>query len=259
MISVCFGTTVHLRKGGTIEGEMISKDDEKLVIKTADGEKTLKWRQLKNKSIKEINPVFYETLKTQAIERKKKKEEKDAKKKEKENEKEIDFSIIHLKVETTEKKGPFKKIDLGMDDLRGREKQKLKYIRFSRKDCNGKIIIKINGLDPSKKYTLKTIYSHYLKSYGDETPKQDLTQKNISNVSSLYGKRNYEIIINTSKYYQYKDKITSANYSFVNGKRREHKYGSKADGWDVSIWLNDVLIYEHKKGKDKVFYKNILH
>ena len=76
IISVCFGTTVHLRKGGTIEGEMISKDDEKLVIKTADGEKTLKWRQLKNKSIKEINPVFYETLKTQAIERKKKKEEK---------------------------------------------------------------------------------------------------------------------------------------------------------------------------------------
>jgi len=63
MVSVCFGTTVYLRKGGTIEGEIISKDDEQFVIKTAEGEKTIKWRQVKNKSIKEIYPELYEALK----------------------------------------------------------------------------------------------------------------------------------------------------------------------------------------------------
>ena len=258
MISVSFGTTVYLKKGGTVEGEVISKDDEKFVIKTAEEEKTLKWRQLKNKSIEEINPVLYETLKKQAIERQKNK--KEVGKSQKINKKEIDFSRIHLGVETTEKRGTFKKVDNGIDELRGKEKRKLKHQTLTKRDCNGKIVIKISGLEPNEKYTLKTVYSHYIISYGDKNPKQDVTQNNISNVSSLYGKRNYEIIINTSKYSQYKNKIKSGHgYHFTSGNRKMHEYGKKAKGWDVSIWLNDVLIYEHKKGKDKVFYKNILH
>ena len=99
MISVSFGTTVYLRKGDTVEGEIISKNDEKFVIKTADGEKTLKWRQLQNKSIKEIYPELYEALKAKALEIKNKKEVEKSKEN---NKKEKDFSHLWLKVETTE-------------------------------------------------------------------------------------------------------------------------------------------------------------
>ena len=161
--ATCFSTIVHLRKGGAITGEVVSKDDEKLVIKTAEGEKTLKWREVKNKSIKEIYPELYETLKAQAIERKSKKEEK----KNKENKN--DFSRVRLKVETNESVGAYKKVnfDFDLDKFSSKKKRMYKAVKFYKKDGYGKINIKISGLDQKKKYTLKTVYSHYIKVDGD--------------------------------------------------------------------------------------------
>ena len=187
LVNVCFSTTVYLRKGGTVEGEVISKDDEKLVIKTADGEKTLKWRQLKNKSIEEIHPELYEKLKVKALEKKINKDGKVTK--EKKND--IDFSRIHLSVVKTEKGGAYKKvnIDLDLDKYSSSVKREWKSIRFYEKECYGKISIKLNGLDSKKK-----------KEYGD-----------------------------------------------------------KADGWDISIWLNDTLIYKEINRKCRMDPKNILH
>ena len=47
--------------------------------------------------------------------------------------------------------------------------------------------------------------------------------------------------------------------SFTGGNKKRHKYGDKGDGWDVSIWLNDTLIYEDIKGKNPVFHNRISH
>ncbi len=260
MISVCFGTTVHLRKGGTIEGEVISKDDEKLVIKTAEGEKTFKWRQLKNKSIKEIHPELYEELKAKAIEKKNNKSEKNSK--EKKND--IDLSRIRLSVEKTEKNGAFKKIDFEVGDSDDKRSSRVnrawKSIKLYEKECCGKISIKLNGLDSKKKYTLKTIYSHYIKKDGNarSLAKTTSSEKNVVKKNKLSGETSCDIEIVSSPYYQYKEKLKSG-YQFKKGNKGKKEYGDKADGWDISIWLDDALIYKEINRQCRTYHNGILH
>lgn len=258
LVVVCFPTTVYLRKGGTVEGEVISKDDEKFVIKAAEGEKTLKWRQLKNKSIEEIHPELYEKLKVKALEKKINIDGKVAK--EKKNG--IDFSRIHLSVEKTEKGGAYKKvnIDLDLDKYSSSVKREWKSIRFYEKECYGKINIKLNGLDSKKKYYLKTIYSHYIKNDENARPfaKKTSSEKNIVKTNNLSGEISYDIDITSSPFYCYKEKLKSGCQLNEDNKRKK-EYGDKADGWDISIWLDDTLIYKEINRKCRMDPKNILH
>ena len=250
LVSFCFGTTVYLRKGGTIEGEVISKDDEKFIIKTEEGEKTIKWRSVKNKSIEEIYPELYEALKAQAIERKKKKEEANGIKKNIKK-KEIDFSSISLDVETSESGGTFKK--KGFD----------KSLKVYQKEKHGIISISLSGLNPKKDYTVKTVYSYYLKPDNKDNMSLEKTPgwKNIVKEEKIFGKSKYAIEIITSPYYSYK--ISAKSGYFIKKSRGRYltkvKYGHKADGWDVSVWLNGTLVYEKKKGKNAIYYNNISH
>jgi len=259
-VNICFPTTVYLRKGGTIKGEVISKDDEKFVIKTADGEKTIKWRSVKNQSIKEIYPELYDALKAKALEKKKKKSDENAKKVK--NAEKTDWSRVYIHVETNEKSGKYEKIDLNFDyDKMPSWKRRLyKKITLYRKEDHGKINIKINRLDPKKKYELKIVYSHYLDFDGDVSSgiKPTLNEKNIVRKERLSGKSNYEIEVVSSPYFGYKEKLKGGMRFNETGKKTM-EYGDEAKGWDVSIWLNDELIYEHKKGKNEIFYNNISH
>ena len=242
----CFATTVYLRKGGTIEGEVISKDDEKFVLKTADGEeKTIKWRSVKNKSIKEIYPELYEMLKKQALERKKKK--KEIKKVEEK------VTPIFISVKTDKEKGDFEK--LSRKELFKNSEHKTKRlgrtINFYKKEKLVTIKIKIKGLNPRKEYILKTIYTHYLKDCGKKgllfIPTS--TQKNVEVIKKLKGKKYYEIEINTPPYYQFKEKLRTREYRFTDGSGRMRNYGIESKGMDIAIWLDDKLIYEKPNGK----------
>jgi hypothetical protein len=257
-VNLCLGTIVYLRKGGTIEGEVISKDDEKFVLKTAEGEKTIKWRQVKNKSIKEMNPVLYETLKTKAIERQKKKKEAESKKNIDKKEKII--QPVFLSVKINKERGRFKKISNKelFKDSKARTKRKWNMVKFLKRERFEKIKIKISGLAPKKTYSLKTVYSHYLEKYGKDGRlfKQIPSLKNVEKISQLNGEENYEIIIQTPFYYQYKEKITDPDYHFRKGQGRQKEYGHKSKGVDISIWLDDKLLYEKKKGKIEKYYEN---
>ncbi len=243
-VGICFGTTVHLRKGGTVEGEVISKDDEKFVIKTADGEKTLKWRQLKNKSIEEIYPELYEALKAKAIEKKNKKKEKDAT--QENSEKEINFSRIRLNVATTEKGGTFKKQDSN------------KSSKMYQKEGYGIISISLSGLDPKKKYTVKTVYSHYFKKIDKKQGVPFKNELNIVKEKELTGEERCEFDIESAKYLAFRQKLKQG-WTFSDGGGKRQTWGSKPTGWDVSVSLNGTLVYEKKKGEDPIYYKNISH
>jgi len=245
LVNFCFGTTVYLRKGGTIEGEVISKDDEKFILKTAEGEKTIKWRSVKNKSIKEIYPELYEALKAQAIERRKKKE-KTNKAKESIKKKEMDFSRIRLDVETTEKGGTFKK-----QSATGSSK-------MYQKESYGIISISLSGLDPKKKYTVKTVYSHYFKKMLKKQKMPYKNELNIADEKEISGTDRYEFEIESAKYYAFKQKLKQG-WTFSDGGGKRQTWGSKPMGWDVSVWLNGTLVYEKKKGKDPIYYNNISH
>lgn len=254
---ICFGTTVHLRKGGTVEGEVISKDNEKFVIKTTEGEKTFKWRQLKNKSIQEIHPELYEELKAKALERNKEKE----KLKKPIKEKEIPDQPIFLSVKSRKTRGRFKKMDEKeiFKDSKAKRKRKWNMVKFFEKELFVEINIKINELNPKKEYVLKTVYSHYFKDFGDGGMffRKTASQKNVEKIKQLKDKKNYEIKITTSPYRQYKEKITDSDYHFRKGEGRQKEYGAKSKGLDISVWLDDKLIYEKKAGKVETYYENV--
>jgi len=244
-VNFCLGTTVYLRKGGTIEGEVISKDDEKFVLKTAEGEKTIKWRSVKNKSIKEIYPELYEALKAQAIERKKKKEETNKGKNNIEK-KERNFSKIRLNVKITEKGGTFKKQDSNRSS------------KMYQKESYGIISISLSGLDPKKKYTIKTVYSHYFKKIAKKQGIPFKNELNIVKEKEITGKERCEFDIESAKYLAFRQKLKQG-WTFSDGGGKRQTWGSKPTGWDVSVSLNGTLVYEKKKGKDPIYYKNISH
>ncbi|RLD10515.1 MAG: hypothetical protein DRI44_05890 [Chlamydiae bacterium] len=249
-INFCLGTIVYLRKGGTIEGEVISKDDEKFVIKTAKGEETIKWRLVKNKSIKEIYPELYEALKAQALERKKKKE-KTIKAKKNIEKKSDDLSKINLKIKTTEKLGNYKKMDHNHS------------IRKYQKKSYGIISILLSKLNPKKSYTVKTVYSHYLKpvNKSDMPLEKSTGENNIVKEEEISGRSNYEIEYQSLPYYIFKVKAKTGYYvKKVRGKYlTKIEFGYKTAGWDISIWLNGTLAYEKKKGETATYHNNISH
>ena len=254
----CAGVTIYLRKGGTVSGELVAKDDTKLVLKTADGETTFPWKKLKNSSIKELHPELYERLKAEAIERKKKKE--DEMKAEglvkvgkqwvpKEEADEQVFSRIQLGVRTTEKAGSFKKqrtTDIG---------------KLHSQECHGLLVISFVGLDAKKSYTLKTTFSHHVKSEGDRSKRGNLkahmmTDDNAERECKIENKRHFRIEYNTSPYYRYKETMKGGWKIITDSgrKKKRRTWGYDSDGWDISIWLDGKLVYEQKRGEKPTWH-----
>ena len=41
--------------------------------------------------------------------------------------------------------------------------------------------------------------------------------------------------------------------------KKKKEYGDKADGWDISIWLDDTLIYKEINRKSRTHHNGILY
>ena len=243
----CFGVTIQLRKGGSVEGKIVSKGSEEFVLKTAEGEKTFKWRQVKSSCIKEVYPELYEKLKAEAIERKKKKEEEKKDSGKNSNIEEADFSKICIKITKTEKNGNFKKENTN---------KKKHIINFS-KTNQGILEIKFQWLDKNQTYKLKTVFTHHLKyrkkfenSYNKSRP----SDKDMGKIETIKNVSSFEKKYLSSPYHEYKIKARSGYHWSGHGGKKKSTFGSKSDGWDIVIYLNDKLIYKEKKGKKPEYF-----
>jgi len=212
---------------------------------------------LKNSSIKELNPELYERLKAEAIERKKKKEEE--MKAEglvkvgkqwvpKEEADEQTFSSIQLGVRTTEKAGSFQK------------QQATKIRKLHSQECHGLLVISLVGLDAKKSYTLKTTFSHHVKSEGDPSKRENMKAHKITDDDEereckIEDKEHFRIEYNTSPYFRYKETM-KGGWKIVaeGGRKRRRTWGYGSDGWDISIWLDGKLVYEQKRGEKPTWH-----
>jgi len=251
LVSFSLATTVYLRKGGSLEGEVISKDNEKFILKTVDGEeKTIEWRSVKNKTIKEIHPELYKELKAKALARKKEKKKIQKKKVEK-------VVPIKLYVTTLKGKGRFEEIKKKTK----KEKRNWKHTDFFKKELTRKIKINISGLNPNTNYVLKAVYTQYFENYhkkGGRFFKETPPERDVCKTFNLSGTNFYNIKIITAPYFQYKDETTDPKYRFSGGGGSKREYGAKSDGFDISIWLNNTLIYEKKKGKIEKYFNKVV-
>jgi len=242
--SSCFAVTIQLRKGGIVKGDIVSKGREEVVLKTADGEKTIKWRQVKSSCIKEVYPELYEKLKAEAIERKKKKKEEETdtgKESAKEN---PDFSKIGIGITKTEKTGSFEK------------ESDTDYYKVYSKLNQGILEIKLDWLKKDKTYKLKTVFTHYLQAnnaYENNSFESKPSDVNAERIETISNKTRFENKYFTSPYREFKKQI-KAGWKTVSGGKKETYYGYKSDGWDISVYLNGKLIYKEEKGKKPEYF-----
>ncbi len=239
--NLSFGVTIQLRKGGTVEGEIVGKGREDFVLKTEKGEKTFKWRQVKSSCIKKVFPELYQKLKAEAIERKKKKS-KDKFDYKKETADSPDFARIGIEVLKTEKSGSFEK------------ESDEKYMKTYSKLNQGVLNVKLNWLKKEKNYKLKTVFTHYLKTKNlGETDSSKIKPSDMKTekIEQITNKTGFETQYLTSPYYEYKKNIKPG--ISTKGKRKIY-YGFQSGGWDISVYLNDKLIYKEEKGKDPDYF-----
>ncbi len=245
-VNSCFAITIQLRKGGTASGEIVSKDEETLVLNTSDGEETFKWKQLKSKCIKEKFPEIYEKLKAAAIERRKKKDEEKNSGKNGKTEA-PDFSKICIGITTTEKSGTFKKEN---------SDKKMKVNKFS-KIIQGILKINFRWLDKNKTYMLKTIFTHHLKhrkkfekSYNETRP----SDKDLEKIEMIKNVTSFEKKYLSSPYHGYKIKARKGYHWPGEGGKKKSIFGYESDGWDIAVFLDDKLIYKEEKGKEPKYF-----
>jgi len=211
--------------------------------------KTFKWRQVKSSCIKKVYPELYEKLKAEAIERKKKKNEEKMKSGKDGDTEEPDFSKISIGITKTEKTGTFKK--------ESTTKAKKEYSKINQ----GILRIKLDWLKKNKTYNLKTVFTHHLKyrerrknSYIETRPsdKDKEIIEIIKNVTSF--EKNYLSMPYNEFKVQMKSGWVSVNDNHGGRNLKKYTYGSKSDGWDISIYLNDKLIYKEEKGKEPQYF-----
>ncbi len=68
------------------------------------------------------------------------------------------------------------------------------------KESYGIISISLSGLDPKKKYTVKTVYSHYFKKIAKEQSVPFKNELNIVKEKEITGEERCEFDIESAKY-----------------------------------------------------------
>jgi hypothetical protein len=250
---LCLGVTIQLRRGGTVTGTVLSKNDTNLVVLTASGEQTLTWPQLSNDSIKEIHPELYERLKQAAIERQQRADEEKRAQglvqyqgkwiPQEEYDRKI-YGRIRIKVATTEKSSSPEDIGETEGHVTVQEKHW------------GVLRVELQGLDAQTNYVLKTVYTHHLE-YDRDDPRRGngapTIDKNVTKTAAIEGQRAFDVEYKTSEYTSQESK-TKKGWHFTDGDRRTHTYAIESDDWDIEVYLNGKLVYREKKGGHPEFF-----
>ncbi len=238
LCSVCWSATVQLRNGKKLSGDVVAKDDDQVVLKTPAGVVTQAWRSCTPATIKALHPALYQRLVKEAQERKKQQEEEMAAKGlvnvggkwiDKDEAIALKMAKVRLSVDASELGEPYEKTD------------QTRYEKYYERNCRGVLIIKLDGLNITSEHSVKVVYTHYIRTTGTSTPGSSKTDDGVTKTARVVKEGAKELRYESQPYRQRKWK---ARYSLgYSGNMAT----SQSDGWDVSIWLDGVLIYEAKK------------
>ncbi len=239
LCSMCLGVTLQLRSGKKLSGEVVTKDFEQIVLQTPGGIVTQAWRQCTPATIKALHPALYQRLVKEAQERKKQQEEEMTAKGlvnvggtwvSKTELVHKQLARVRLFVQTEQTKEPF------------REVAKTAALRIQERDCKGLLTIKLEGLDPAVTHTLKTVFSHYALDIEEE---ETVTDTNVTKTERISNEHTYQVRYETTAFKQYKGRLRAGWHATSSAHKRT--VGAESAGWDVSVWLDDVLVFEQKK------------
>lgn len=244
-----WSATLILRNGKKLSGDVVSKTDEHVVLKTPAGLVTQQWRACTPATIKALHPALYNRLLKEAEARKKKHEEEMAAKGfakvgdkwlPKDQALPLLLAKVRLGVVVSESVGKFERTDRGDGSI---DKD---YKRESR----GVLRVKLDDLDPAQRYTLRTKFICYVdEPYSDND--RALTKDN-ERSESISGKHSAAFEYLTEPYLEFKEVLTRG-WRFADGGR-QRKADARIKGWDIQIWLNDTLIYSRSRTGAEEFH-----
>jgi hypothetical protein len=246
-VTAGFAATAVLRNNAVVRGEILAKTDDHAVIQQADGVVTCAWRHMKTSSFKRLHPDLYHKLVTQAMQRAEAKEAQmraqglvkhKGKWIDKGKAEELHLAAILLKVRTREDGTNFK-----FSEHSG-------HTRYYTRSCWSEVEVELEGLNPEKTYTLKTTYTPYVRRYKDTKSERAMTP--VTRVETIGATQQFEVAYTTEELQQTRYKLDSG-WNAV-GARDRGVTGMEPCGMDVSVWLNDALVYEKQEGKSAVYH-----
>jgi hypothetical protein len=243
------GARIVLRNHAVLEGEVLERTDDYVVVQQADGVVTCGWRYMTTHSFKEVHPDLYHKLLTQAMERAEAEAEKmraqglvkvgDAWLS-KEEAQAREFAAITMRVVERDDGTSFSLASSSSDG------------RTHMRSCWSEIHIALEGLDPSTRYVLKTEYSTYTRPYGTSASGDGTRAGPFTETTTISATQAFEIVYKSEAVTQSRFKFKGVEGTSVRHSRQ--KSGKEPNGVDVSIWLNHTLVYEKKKDKPAVYH-----
>ncbi len=258
--AAALAVTLTLRNGQKITGEIVRMDDTNVVVQTAAGQKTYAWRLLSNESIKQANPELYERLLARARERQQEQIQTQTQ------------TLAHAGADAGQPapgapaegvRGVPPGIRLGVDtatrlgdseradSARKRELRKEGWDDETRKTYRGEVRIRIDGVQTPCIYRVRATATLHLKQTMDGTDTKRRTTPVTVKGSSTHGVTNLAsavLVLETAPYYE---RILTSRSTTGSGKVTIKQ---RVDYWDISIWINDELVYEAKDDQPPVYH-----
>lgn len=238
-----WSATLILRNGKKLSGDVLSKTDDYVVLKTPAGLVTQQWRACTPATIKALHPALYHRLLKEAEARKKKFEEDmaakgfvkvDGKWINKDEHLRTQLHKVRLFVEMTESADPYQRLSSSGSG----------WLKSYKRNAYGVLSIKLDGLNNKADHRLKVLYSHYAEEAGNKFT----TDAHVSKLLTIHKEASAELRIKSAPVQQHKQTMRDTSGT------SQIKFGAKCLGWDISIWLDDILIYEVKLGSPPQFY-----
>jgi hypothetical protein len=246
----CSGVLVILCDGTRIQGDVISKDKTKIVLKTKAGEKRVEWSKMKLSCFKILNPELYEELIQKRDARLSKKDDEmrakglvkaGTKWVKKEEAEKLKYKWTRMKVTINEKKPSFKThYKSNSSDYRGMSRE-----------CYLQAIVEFEGLTKTNEYVLEVKIQNYLKYRGSgsrSSSSDNVEGQKIEKTLTISGKAKYTGVFKTKEYQQSK-----YSYKSFNGRDTDIS-GYESDGHDLEVYLDGKLVYEDKKGSSPEYH-----
>lgn len=228
-------TTIELRDGSRVTGTVVRKDDTHVTIRTEKGERTFAWRRLTPESFRDTHPTLYEQMLARARgdrgDTGSSASSSDTQELSREDALHQKFRFVTLRVTPSEQPTAWRTI---YRSTRGSYRERVR-------ECNGVVRVVVDGLDinVSKKMRIDvTQHIAEIAGVGRET-------RTLNETRELTGNRRHEFEFTLGQYGQKRIDGQHAN------NRTE---GNESRGFDIKIWLDDVLVYEWENTKDEQFY-----
>lgn len=252
--SLLSAVTITLRNGQKVSGDILRMDDTNLVLKTVTGPKTFSWRQLSNDSIKQTNPNLYHRLLEQAHERLHQQTQTihaatatisnlhhDATS----PSPNADLANIRLSISTATRVG--ERVPTTPE-----RKKALRGAGWSREHanyCHGELTVRLEGLNPALIYSVRVKTTLYLQMITSGTIDGANVQRSDHKVEGT----GVQAVTNAST-----ARLEFLTHPYIERTRSGGGGSARTKGrvkyWDISIWINDILVYETKDDKPPVFY-----